>query len=322
MAQLWVRPIDKKSEMFEPLCQMELHNVDLNKIATFLTIAELGSVTAAATQLGLTRSAVSHSLRAIEEQLDVPLFHRVGRGLVLTNEGTLLKQAAADVRSRMTVALEEVRGLAREVRGPVRLGLFLGFSRFRLAEAVDAFTGQHPNTEVRISFAPQAWLIAQLLAGKLDMTLSLRPTGQQASSIRSEKLTVRPLVLVIRASAKGAPRTFEKLCGLSYVDYYRSAPLIDRWTRHHFGGRIVPRERIRAWVASTDLALELALRGNVGAVVPADVAESFQRARQLTVVRATGGPLQDHLWLNDLGAAGQSRAAKEFRGLLRRSLTN
>ncbi len=203
----------------------------------------------------------------------------------------------------------------------MRLGLFLGFSRFRLAEAVDAFTGQHPNAEVRISFAPQAWLIAQLLAGKLDMTLSLRPTEQQASSIRSEKLIVRPLVLVVRPSAKGAPRTFEKLCGLSYVDYYRSAPLIDRWTRHNFGGRIVPRERIRAWVASTNLALELALRGNLAAVVPADVAESFQRARQLTVVRAIGGPLQDHLWLNDLGAAGQSRAATEFRGLLRRSLT-
>ena len=164
---------------------MELNNVDLNKIQTFLAIAELGSVTASAARLALTRSAVSHSLRVIEGQLGVALFHRVGRGLVLTNEGKLLKQAASDVRSRMSVALEEVLGLAREVRGPVRLGLFLGFSRFRLAAAVDEFTHRHPKAEVRISFAPHAWLIAQLLEGKLDMTLSLRPTGQQASSIRS-----------------------------------------------------------------------------------------------------------------------------------------
>jgi DNA-binding transcriptional LysR family regulator len=300
---------------------MELDNVDLNKIQTFLAIAELGSVTASAARLALTRSAVSHSLRTIEGQLGVALFHRVGRGLVLTNEGKLLKQAAADVRSRMSVALEEVLGLAREVRGPVRLGLFLGFSRFRLAAAVDEFTHRHPKAEVRIAFAPQAWLVAQLLEGKLDMTLSLRPTGQQASSIRSEKLTVRPLVLVMRPSSKGTPRSFEKVCALSYVDYYRSAPLIDRWTRHHFGDRIVPRERIRAWVASTDLALELALRGNLAAVVPADVAEPFRRTRQLAVVRATGEPLQDHVWLNDLGGVGSSRAAAEFRGLLRRSLT-
>jgi DNA-binding transcriptional LysR family regulator len=257
----------------------------------------------------------------IEGQLGVALFHRVGRGLVLTNEGKLLKQAASDVRSRMSVALEEVLGLAREVRGPVRLGLFLGFSRFRLASAVDEFTRSHPKAEVRISFAPQAWLIARLLEGKLDMTLSLRPTGQQAGSIRSEKLTVRPLVLVMRPSTNGTPRSFERLCALSYVDYYRSAPLIDKWTRHHFGDRIVPRERIRAWVASTDLALELALRGNLAAVVPADVAEPFRRTRQLAVVGATREPLQDHVWLNDLGGAGSSRAATEFRGLLRQSLT-
>jgi DNA-binding transcriptional LysR family regulator len=301
---------------------MELNNVDLNKIQTFLAIAELGSVTASAARLALTRSAVSHSLRMIEGQLGVALFHRVGRGLVLTNEGKLLKQAASDVRSRMSVALEEVLGLAREIRGPVRLGLFVGFSRFRLAAAVDEFTHRHPKAELSISFAPQAWLIARLLEGKLDMTLSLRLTGQQASSIRSEKLIVRPLVLVMRPSAKGGtPRSFEKLCALSYVDYYRSAPLIDKWTRHHFGGRIVPRERIRAWVASTDLALELALRGNLAAVVPADVAEPFRRTRQLAVIGATAEPLQDHVWLSDLGTVGASRAATEFRGLLRQSLT-
>ena len=105
------------------------------------------------------------------------------------------------------------------------------------------------------------------------------------------------------------------------MDYYRSAPLIDKWTRHHFGDRIVPRERIRAWVASTDLALELALRGNLAAVVPADVAEPFRRTRQLAVVGATREPLQDHVWLNDLGGVGSSRAATEFHGLLRQSLT-
>jgi DNA-binding transcriptional LysR family regulator len=300
---------------------MELDNVDLNKITTFLAIAESASVTAAAARLALTRSAVSHSLRALEQQLGIALFHRVGRRLVLTNQGRLLKQAASDVRARMTSALEEVLGLAREVRGPVRLGLFLGFSRFRLAAAVDTFTHRHQHVEVSISFAPQAWLIARLLEGKLDMTLSLRPTGQHAGNIRSEKVTVRPLVLVTRPSTARTPRSFEELCTLSYVDYYRSAPLIDRWTRHHFGDRVVPRERIRAWVASTDLALELALRGNLACVVPADVAEPFRRSRQLAVVAAAGDPLQDHVWLNDLGSVGASRAATEFRGFLRNSLT-
>jgi DNA-binding transcriptional LysR family regulator len=131
-----------------------------------------------------------------------------------------------------------------------------------------------------------------------------------------------PLVTRTRTTGirRRKPRSFAKLSALSYVDYYRSAPLIDRWTRHHFRGRIVPRERIRALVASTDLALELALRGKLAAVVPADVAEPFRRPRQLAVVAATGESLQDHLWLNDLGGAASSRAATELRGLLRQSV--
>jgi DNA-binding transcriptional LysR family regulator len=298
---------------------MELHNVDLNKVATFLTIAETGSVTAAAAHLALTRSAVSHSLRAIESELGLTLFHRVGRGLVLTNEGKLLKSAAADVRARMSVALEELTGAGREVRGPVTVGLFLGFSRLRLADAVESFTEAYPHAELRISFGPQAWLMQQLLEGKVDMTLSLQPKGELATRIRSEKLAVRPLVLAVRRPG-AAPRSFAKLSELLFVDYYRSDPLIDRWTRHHFDGRVVPRERIRAWVASTDLALELVLRGKVAAVVPEDIAEP-SRKDGLTIVPGLGEPLEDHVWLNDLGSKGTTRAPAVFRELLRERLS-
>jgi DNA-binding transcriptional LysR family regulator len=287
---------------------MELHNVDLNKVATVLTIAETGSVTAAAAELSLTRSAVSHSLRSIESELGIPLFHRVGRGLVLTAEGKLLKQAAIDVRSRLDTA--------HEVRGPVRVGLFLGFSRFRLAAAIDAFTERHPAAELRLSFGPHAWLIQQLLEGKVDMTLSLLPAVEHRARIRSEKLSVRPLVLAIPRAIK-PPRGFAAVSELAVVDYYRSDPLIDRWTRHHFGGRILPRERIRAWVASADLALELVLRGRFGAVVPEDIAEPFRQTKALHIAPGSSKPLENHVWLNDLGAKGATRAATEFRVLLR-----
>lgn len=298
---------------------MELHNLDLNKVATFLTIAETGSVTAAAAELSLTRSAVSHSLRSIEAELGIPLFHRVGRGLVLTAEGKLLKQAAVDVRVRLDTALEALLGLAHEIRGPVRVGLFLGFSRFRLAAAIDAFTERHPGAELRLSFGPHAWLIQQLLEGKVDMTLSLLPAVEHRARIRSEKVSVKPLVLAVPRVMK-APRGFAAVSELPLVDYYRSDPLIDRWTRHHFAGKLVPRERIRAWVASADLALELVLRGRFAAVVPEDIADPFRDGKALHVAGGSGKPLENHVWLNDLGAKGATRASTEFRALLRNVL--
>jgi DNA-binding transcriptional LysR family regulator len=299
---------------------MELHNVDLNKLVTFLAIAESGAVTTAAQRLSLTRSAVSHSLRALESELGILLFLRVGRGLVLSTEGKLLRQAVSDVRARLGTALDELSGRGQEVRGPVQIGLFLGFSRFRLASLVHGFLKKYPNADVRVSFGPEGWLIDQLLAGRLDMTLSLRPTGLHASRIRSDKLAVRPLVLATRRAKGSTFRRFSQICELPIVDYYQSDPLIDRWTRRHFEGQVVPRARIRAWAASTDLALELVLRGTGAAVFPEDVAEPFQRQKQLTIIPGPGEPLLDHVWLNDLGGQGASRAPSVFRALLREQL--
>jgi DNA-binding transcriptional LysR family regulator len=292
---------------------MELNNVDLNKLLTFQVIADAGTVTLAARRLALTRSAVSHSLRTLEAQLGISLFHRVGKALILTQQGKLLRHAMKDLRQKLDDTLEELSGLGREVRGAVRMGLFLGYSRFQLTRVVASFVERHGAAHVRLVYGPQSWLMEQLLAGKLDMALSLRPTGEPASRIRSEKLSVRPLVLAMQKQHRRVPRDFTGICKLQIVDYYQSDPLIDRWTRHHFGGRRVPAERVRVWAANTDLVLELVLSGTGAAVLPEDVARPFERKRQLAVIPGVAEPLLDHVWLNELRGARPGLAQAAFR---------
>jgi len=294
---------------------MRLDNLDLNKLLTFLAIADAGSVTLASQRLALTRSAVSHSLRALEGELGVTLFHRIGKALVLTHEGRLLQRAVRDLHDRLSGTLEELLGLGREVRGPVRLGLFLGFSRFQLAGVLDAFTRRYAGASVRVAYGPQAWLIEQLLAGRLDMSLSLEPTGVQASRIRSQRIKAGPLVLVMKRGGR-VPRDFARIAELDIIDYYQSDPVIDRWTRHHFAGRRVARERIRVWAASSDLALELVLRGSGAAVIPEHIVKPFQANKQLSVIPGQAGPLLDHLWLNELSTPRGARAPRAFREIL------
>jgi DNA-binding transcriptional LysR family regulator len=294
----------------------DLGRLDLNKLLTFLAIAEAGGVSAAARRLFLTRSAVSHSLGVLEAQLGVALFHRVGKRLVPTREGKLLRRAVADARDRLGSALGDLLESDTELRGPVRIGLFVGFSRFRLAGAIEAFLRAHPRAPVRVAFGPQAWLLEELLAAKLDLTLSLRPTREQAPQIRSEKLFEQTLVLAVRELPRRGPLDFAALCRLPIVDYYQSDPLIDRWTRHHHGGKRVPRERLRAFAGSTDLALELVLRGVGAAVVPEDLAEPFRRRRELAVIQGPRAPLRDYVWLNELRTARRSPAPAAFRALL------
>ncbi len=294
----------------------DLGRLDLNKLLTFLAIAEAGGASAAARRLFRTRSAVSHSLGALEAQLGVALFHRVGKRLVPTREGTALRRAVADARDRLGSALGDLLETGAELRAPVRIGLFVGFSRFRLAGAIDAFLRAHPRATVRVAFGPQAWLADELLAAKLDMTLSLRPTREQTPQIRSEKLFEQTLALVVRRLPRRGPLGFAAVSELPIVDYYQSDPLIDRWTRHHHGGKRVPRERLRAFAGSTDLALELVLRGVGAAVVPEDLAEPFRRRGEIAVIQGPRAPLRDSVWLNELRTARRSPAPAAFHALL------
>ncbi len=297
----------------EPLARL-----DLNKLVTFLLIAESGGVAAASRRLALSRSAVSHSLGALESALGVSLFHRVGKSLVLTREGTRLRSAVGDARGVLASALEELAGGTQEVRGAIRVGLFLGFSRFRIAAVVDDFLRRHPRARVRVVFGPQAWLLDELLAGRLDLTLSLRPKGEQTPYVRSERLFDQSLVLVAKGATGRKPIDFAGASELALVDYFQTDPLIDRWTRHHFGARRVSTDRVRAWAASTDLVLELVLRGVGAAVVPEDVADPFRRRGELEVLRGPKEPLRDPVWLNELRTTRRPRTPEAFRELLLR----
>jgi len=298
----------------------DLHTRDLNKLMTALVIAEAGGVTPAARRVGLTRSAISHSLAALEESLGVPLFHRIGKRLVPTREGAVLLRRLEGIRDRLDSALDEVVGRGDEVRGQIRIGFFLGFSRFRLARVIDAFLRTHPQARVRVAFAPEEWLRGQLLEGRLDFTVSLRPPSEPTRNLESQQLFEQSLVLAMKQFRRGPRPSAEEIAGSSIVDYYQTDPLIDRWLEHHHGGPRMPRERIRVYAASTDLAVELVVAGVGAAVLPADVANAFRRRKELVVVRGPREPLRDAVWLNELRGAGANRAHAAFRETLIESL--
>lgn len=298
----------------------DLHAVDLNKLMTALVIAEAGGVTPAARRLGLTRSAISHSLAGLEEALGVSLFHRIGKRLVPTRDGALLLRRLKGIRVRLDSALREVLGRADDVRGQIRIGFFLGFSRFRLARVIDGFVRAHPHARVRVAFAPEEWLRGQLLEGRLDFTVSLRPPPEPSRKLESQELFEHSLVLAIKELRMGPRPSAQEIAGFPIVDYYQADPLIDRWLAHHYGGPRMPRERIRVYAASTDLAVELVAAGVGAAVLPADVAEAFRRRKELVVVRGPREPLRDAVWLNELRGAGANRAHAAFREHLVRSL--
>ena len=294
---------------------MNLNNVDLNKLRSFLAVAERGGVSAAAGALALTRSAVSQSLASLESSLGVRLFDRVGRRLVLTAEGSTLARRFARVNAELASALEWVANPSGEVRGLVRLGLFVGASRSRLAGFLARFTAGHPRVRVKLLYGPHAELREQLAQNRLDFALALVPSDEAEPRLRSSLLFRQELVLVSRQPLARGRVSAEALAGTSFVDYYQSSPLVRRWLRHHF-----PRQRIepgvRVFAASTDLALELVLAGAGAAVLPRELAEPMLRAKRLFAARTGRPELRDAVWLEEPAGAWRSETLRAFRAAL------
>ncbi len=289
--------------------------LDLNKLRTFHVIAGAGGVSAAAARLGLTRSAVSHSLAALEEMIGVALFHRVGRRLVLTREGEQLQRAFGAAQTTLDGALSGLAERAQTATGTIHLGLHAGLSRFRLARVTQRFTSEHPGARIRLVHGSREALVERLRAGRIDLALSLRAPEGRSEQTMATRWCEQSLVL----AAPSRPRRidFPTLARLPWIDFFRSEPLVDRWFAHHFPKRRLDPRAARVWAGSpSDLAIELVLAGVGACVLPHDLVEPYRRRNELVVIRGRRDPLRESIWLHELTTEPKSRTHTAFREAL------
>src|SRR5262249_35193269 len=127
--------------------------VDLRALRVVLAIADEGGVTRAAAVLHQSASSVSHALVKLEAELDVELFHRLPRGMALTDAGEVLVAAARRTLREADLAraaVDEVRGL---VTGCLTV-VAVRACTIPLADLVGAFSARHPGVLVR-AWAPE-----------------------------------------------------------------------------------------------------------------------------------------------------------------------
>ena len=98
------------------LAAMRQSRLPLRGIAVFATVARLGSLKAAASELNLSPSAVSHAIRALEEELGVELFKRVSRGVRLTPDAARYAEILQGLFERMRRATADIAGPRLEPR--------------------------------------------------------------------------------------------------------------------------------------------------------------------------------------------------------------
>ena len=120
----------------------------LASLRVFVAVAEHKSFTRGADALGLTTSAVSMQVQALEEYLRVPLFRRNGRQVELTAVGTLLRPKVEQALADLERAIDEAR--ADRGSGPLRVTTLAFFLAQWLLPRLPNFTAQRPNIDVQI----------------------------------------------------------------------------------------------------------------------------------------------------------------------------
>ncbi|WP_182085263.1 LysR family transcriptional regulator [Aureimonas sp. ME7] len=123
---------------------------DLNALALFTVIAEEASLRAAADRLGITRSAVSQSLRRLEAELGVALVRRTTRSMSLTEEGMRLRDEIAPSIAEMRAAMEDVRTHQGIVRGQLRLAVSSIAESVLSGALLADFCAAHPAVQLDV----------------------------------------------------------------------------------------------------------------------------------------------------------------------------
>src|ERR1043165_4135581 len=120
-------------------------DMDWDKLKVFHAAAEAGSFTHAGEQLGLSQSAVSRQVSALEQELSVSLFHRHARGLILTEQGGLLFRTAHDVFMQLQAARAKLTDSRERPSGDLKVTTTPGVGINWLVPRLGNFPALSPN---------------------------------------------------------------------------------------------------------------------------------------------------------------------------------
>ena len=183
--------------------------MDWDKLKVFHAAAEAGSFTHAGEQLGLSQSAVSRQVSALEQELSVSLFHRHARGLILTEQGDLLYRTAHEVFMKLEAARSKLSDSREKPNGELKVTTTPGLGIHWLTPRLGEFLELYPDIRITLITTDEELALAMREA---DVAIRLRqPT--QPDLIQRKLFSVHSHAYASPEYLKrfGTPRSFDEL---------------------------------------------------------------------------------------------------------------
>lgn len=163
-------------------------NLQYEWYKVFYTAAKHLNYTKAATELFVSQSAVSQTIRQLEESLGVKLFYKEGRQIRLTQEGKVLLEHVEPAVKLFEKASSTLKDMGSPTHGSIRMGASDTLSRFLLLPYIKAFHEQHPSIKITINNRPSPISSELVQKGEIDFAVV-----NYESTLETQRLAVYPL---------------------------------------------------------------------------------------------------------------------------------
>jgi DNA-binding transcriptional LysR family regulator len=196
--------------------------MDLRHARTFVTVADLGTVSKAALRLRIAQPALSRQINDLEQELGFKLFHRVGRRLLLTSEG---EQLLGDYRGLLNYASavgERAQLLQRGDSGVLKVAASPQHIESVFAQFLIRFAQRYPKVQVKVSEGGSAEMLALLERGDVHLALNMLREFQ----LDDQRFGSRQLEPPVELLAAGHPRLTLGSRGAIEVDRLAPYPLL------------------------------------------------------------------------------------------------
>ena len=203
------------------------NGLELRHLVALAGVADAGTISRAAADLGFTQSAVSQQIAALERAVGTPVFDRPGgpRPLVLTEAGHALLSHARTVLAQLRLAEADVRAVVDGERGSLRVGTVQSVGTRVLPDVLRRFAVERPGVNVVLREShDDADLLALVAAGELDV--SFCESSQLDDPWTCQQVLVDPFVLLAPASSPEAARltvAIEEIAALPLIGYRNGA---------------------------------------------------------------------------------------------------
>lgn len=214
----------------------------------FQEVARTGSITEASLQLNVSGSAISRQITKLEQDLNVALFDRRPRGMVLSQAGELLAQHVTRLMLDTERALSEVKELREPQHGIIKLATYEGFSILSLGKIIAQFQQNFPTVQFQVWTGNSAEISQKINNGEADIGIVYN--FAVPSQLQLEHTAHRPIYILM---PNGHPlAAYEKITLADVVQYPFALPNQDRTQRH----------LINTALASTGLSIDPVFTSN------------------------------------------------------------